>query len=179
MPQKRNPDAAELMRAKAGRLLGSFTTLFVAMKGLALTYAKDMQEDKEPVFDAVDTLRLIVAAAAGMVRDMQPDAKAMHAALGEGYITATDLADWLVRAANIPFRDAHHITGKAVRFAESKSCALDELTLAEMQAIDKRITKDVFTVLQPANAVKSRKSLGGTAPENVRKAVKAARKKFN
>ncbi len=176
MPQKRNPDAAELMRAKSGRLLGSFTTLFTVMKGLALTYAKDMQEDKEPVFDAVDTLRLIIAAASGMVRDMQPNVEAMQRALGAGFITATDLADWLVRAANIPFRDAHHITGKIVRLAEAKSCGLDDLTLAEIQSVDQRITKDIFSVLKPENAVKSRTSLGGTAPDLVRKAVKQARK---
>jgi argininosuccinate lyase len=176
MPQKRNPDAAELMRGKAGRLLGSFNILFVVIKGLALTYAKDMQEDKEPVFDAVDTLRLIIAAAAGMVRDMQPDVKAMKKALGAGFITATDLADWLVRVANIPFRDAHHITGKIVRLAEAKSCGLDDLSLAEMQSVDKRITKDVFSVLKPENAVKSRKSFGGTAPDLVKKAAQKARK---
>ena len=176
MPQKRNPDAAELMRAKSGRLLGSFNTLFVVMKGLSLTYAKDLQEDKEPVFDAVDTLRLVIAAAAGMVRDMQPDVAAMKKALNAGFITATDLADWLVRAAGIPFRDAHHITGKAVRLAEAKSCGLDELSLAEMKSVDARITADVFSVLNPENAVKSRKSLGGTAPDMVRKAIKQARK---
>jgi argininosuccinate lyase len=176
MPQKRNPDAAELMRAKSGRLLGSFTTLYTVLKGLALTYAKDMQEDKAPVFDAVDTLNLIIAAAAGMVRDMEPDVAAMKKALGAGFITATDLADWLVRAANIPFRDAHHITGKVVRLAEAHGCGLDELTLAQMQGVDKRITADVFSVLKPENAVKSRKSLGGTAPEMVNAAVKAARK---
>ena len=176
MPQKRNPDAAELMRAKAGRLLGSFTNLFVVMKGLALTYGKDMQEDKEPVFDAVDTLHLIIAAASGMVRDMEPNVEAMRQALGAGFITATDLADWLVREANIPFRDAHHITGKVVRLAEAKSCGLDDLSLADMKAVDKRITTDVFSVLKPENAVKSRKSLGGTAPEMVKKAVKTARK---
>ena len=176
MPQKRNPDAAELVRGKAGRLLGSFNTLFVVMKGLALTYAKDMQEDKEPVFDAVDTLRLVIAAAAGMVRDMKPDAAAMKAALAKGFITATDLADWLVRAANIPFRDAHHITGKVVRLAEAKNCGLDGLSLKDMQGIDKRITADVFSVLKPENAVKSRKSLGGTAPEMVKKAAAEARR---
>ena len=129
MPQKRNPDAAELTRGKAGRVLGSFVTLATILKGLSLTYAKDMQEDKEPVFDAVDTLRLTLAASAGMVRDMKPDAKAMREALDKGFITATDLADWLVRAANIPFRDAHHITGKIVRLAEAKNCRLDELPL--------------------------------------------------
>lgn len=176
MPQKRNPDAAELMRAKAGRLLGAFNTLFVVMKGLALTYAKDMQEDKEHVFDSVDTLRLVIAAASGMVRDMKPNVEAMKKSLNAGFITATDLADWLVRAAGIPFRDAHHITGKIVRLAESKSCGLEELSLKDMQGVDKRITTDVFSVLKPENAVKSRKSFGGTAPDLVRKSIQRARK---
>lgn len=178
MPQKRNPDAAELMRGKAGRLLGAFNTLFVVMKGLALAYGKDMQEDKQPVFDAVDTLRLIIAAATGMVRDMQPNAEAMREALGAGFITATDLADWLVRTAGVPFRDAHHITGKIVAVAEARLCGFEDLSLAEMQKIDRRITADVFSVLKPENAVKSRKSLGGTAPDMVKKAAKQARKKF-
>jgi argininosuccinate lyase len=176
MPQKRNPDAAELMRGKAGRLLGSFNTLFVVMKGLALTYAKDMQEDKEPVFDAVDTLNLVIAAAAGMVRDMEPKTDVMRQALGAGFITATDLADWLVRAADIPFRDAHHITGRIVQLAEARSCGLDELSLDDMKTVDSRITSDVFSVLKPENAVKSRKSLGGTSPALVRKAAQKARK---
>jgi argininosuccinate lyase len=177
MPQKRNPDAAELVRAKTGRLLGSFNTLFVIMKGLALAYAKDLQEDKEPVFDTVDTLRLIIAAAAGMVRDMEPDTKAMRQALDAGFITATDLADWLVREANIPFRDAHHVTGKIVRLAESKGCGLADLELADMQKIDQRITAEIFSVLKPENAAQSRQSLGGTAPDMVKKAVRQARKK--
>jgi argininosuccinate lyase len=178
MPQKRNPDAAELVRGKTGRLLGAFNTLYVLMKGLALTYAKDMQEDKEPVFDAVDTLHLMIAASAGMVRDMQPQREALTKALNLGFITATDLADWLVRAANVPFRDAHHITGKFVRLAESRDCRLDELSLIDMQAIDSRITREVFSVLDPVQAVKSRKSFGGTAPVNVKQAAKAARKQF-
>ena len=176
MPQKRNPDAAELVRGKTGRLLGAFTTLFVVMKGLALTYAKDMQEDKEHVFDAVDTLHLMIVAMAGMVRDIKPQKTAMDHALLAGYITATDLADWLVRAVNVPFRDAHHITGRIVRLAEQRGCQLSELTLAEMQGVDARITRDVFSVLDPAHAVKSRTSLGGTAPSRVKQAVKAARK---
>ena len=177
MPQKRNPDAAELVRGKTGRLLGAFTTLFVVMKGLALTYAKDMQEDKEHVFDAVDTLHLMIAAMAGMVRDMMPNKEALAHALKVGHITATDLADWLVRAANIPFREAHHLTGKAVRLAEQKGTSLDKLSLAEMQAIDPRITQDVFSVLRPAHAVKSRTSLGGTAPSRVKQAIKVVRKR--
>jgi len=178
MPQKRNPDAAELVRGKAGRLLGAFTNLCVMLKGLPLTYGKDMQEDKQPVFDAVDTLALTIAATAGMVRDMEPDAAAMRRALDAGFITATDLADWLVREANIPFRDAHHITGKIVRLAEAKQCRLDELPLAAMQGIDRRITAAVFSVLTPEAAVKSRKSFGGTAPDRVKKAAQAARKTY-
>ncbi|HEU0118596.1 MAG TPA: argininosuccinate lyase [Alphaproteobacteria bacterium] len=178
MPQKRNPDAAELVRGKSGRLLGAFTTLSVVLKGLALTYAKDMQEDKEHVFDAVDTLHLMIAASAGMARDMKPNVAAMQKALGEGFITATDLADWLVRAANVPFRDAHHITGKAVRLAEQKKCGLEQLDLKDLKSVDTRITKDVFSVLKPENAVKSRTSFGGTAPANVKKAAKDAQKRF-
>ncbi|MDX2028771.1 MAG: argininosuccinate lyase [Alphaproteobacteria bacterium] len=178
MPQKRNPDAAELVRAKTGRLLGAFTTLLTVMKGLSLAYAKDMQEDKEHVFDAADTLRLMVAAMAGMARDMKPNRAALERAMGEGFITATDLADWLVREANVPFRDAHHITGKIVQLAEKKKCGLEKLSLVEMKKIDSRITKDVFSVLRPANAVKSRNSFGGTAPDQVKKAVQAAKGRF-
>jgi argininosuccinate lyase len=178
MPQKRNPDAAELVRAKAGRLLGHFTALSAIMKGLALAYAKDMQEDKVPVFDAVDTLNLMIAASAGMARDMKPDAELLERALLEGHITATDLADWLVREAGMPFRDAHHITGNAVRLAEKKSVQLQDLSLAELKKIDSRITKAVFSVLDPAAAAKSRKSFGGTAPEQVKHAIKAARERF-
>lgn len=170
MPQKRNPDAAELVRAKTGRLLGAFSGLYTVMKGLPLAYAKDMQEDKEQVFLAFDTLRLMIAAMAGMARDLQPDAEAMRRALGKGFITATDLADWLVRAAGVPFRQAHGITGKIVRLAEEKGCGLQDLSLAEMQGVDPRITQDVFSVLSPENAVASRTSFGGTAPERVREA---------
>ncbi len=130
------------------------------------------------MFDTADTLRLAIAATAGMVRDMKPDVKALERALGEGFITATDLADWLVREAGVPFRDAHHITGKIVSLAEQKNCALDALSLAEMKKIDSRITKDIFSVLTPAQAVKSRSSFGGTAPEQVKKAVKAAKERF-
>ncbi|MDE1900379.1 MAG: argininosuccinate lyase [Alphaproteobacteria bacterium] len=178
MPQKRNPDAAELVRAKVGRLLGAFTALTVVMKGLPLTYAKDMQEDKEQVFDAADTLRLSIAAMAGMIRDMQPQKAALDRALQDGFITATDLADWLVRAAGIPFRDAHHITGRIVRLAEEKACRLDQLTLKDMRAIDARITDEIYGVLDPARAVASRTSFGGTAPKNVQKAAREARKRF-
>jgi argininosuccinate lyase len=178
MPQKRNPDAAELVRAKTGRLLGAFSALTVIMKGLPLAYAKDMQEDKEQVFDAADTLRLSIAAMAGMIRDMQPQEDALNHALEVGFITATDLADWLVRAANVPFRDAHHITGRIVRLAETKGCRLDQLTIADMQGIDNRLTESVFEVLNPLQATASRKSFGGTAPANVKKAAKQARKRF-
>jgi argininosuccinate lyase len=178
MPQKRNPDAAELVRAKTGRLLGAFTALTVVMKGLPLAYAKDMQEDKEQVFDAADTLRLSLAAMAGMVRDMMPQQDALNEALQNGFITATDLADWLVREADIPFRDAHHITGKIVKLAEQNKCRLDQLTLADMQTADARITQSVFAVLDPASAVASRTSFGGTAPSCVKEAVKLAREKY-
>ncbi|MER2519584.1 MAG: argininosuccinate lyase [Bdellovibrionales bacterium] len=179
MPQKRNPDAAELVRAKTGRLLGAFNGLYVVMKGLPLAYAKDMQEDKEQVFLAFDTLRLMIAAMAGMVRDMEPDVEAMGRALGKGFITATDLADWLVRAAGVPFRQAHGITGKIVRLAEAKGCGLEDLSLAEMQGVEPRISQDVFSVLSPENAVASRTSFGGTAPKCVREAVKSAQNSFD
>ncbi len=178
MPQKRNPDAAELVRAKAGRLIGNLSTLLVVMKGLALTYGKDMQEDKEPVFDAADTLSLLVAAATGMVRDMKADQGAMRAALGGGFLTATDLADWLVRACGLPFRTAHHVTGRIVRRAEEKGCRLDELDLAEMRAIEPRITKDVFAALSVERAVASRDSLGGPAPARVRRAIAEAKRRY-
>lgn len=178
MPQKRNPDAAELVRAKTGRLAGSFVCLATIIKALPLTYAKDMQEDKEQVFDAVDTLCLTLPAMAGMVRDMTINKEAMRESLNRGYITATDLADWLVRSAGIPFRQAHHITGRAVRAAEEKGCRLDELSLADLKQIDPRITKEVFDVLTPEAAIASRNSLGGTAPTQVKAAIKLARKRF-
>ncbi len=178
MPQKRNPDAAELVRGKTGRLLGSFSTLLVVMKGLALTYAKDMQEDKEPVFDALDTLHLVIAAMAGMVRDMKANKAALDSALQEGFITATDLADWLVRELGLPFRQAHHVTGNIVRMAEEKGCLLDQLKLDEIQKAEPRITPAIFTILSPETAAKSRKSYGGTSPAMVKKAVKDARKRF-
>ncbi|MCC7260460.1 MAG: argininosuccinate lyase [Alphaproteobacteria bacterium] len=178
MPQKRNPDAAELIRGKSGRVTGALVSLLTTMKGLPLTYSKDMQEDKEPVFDAAETLLLCVTAMTGMVEDMKANADAMRAAAETGYSTATDLADWLVRVCGIPFRDAHHITGQAVKKAEKKTCRLDELTLAELQAVDARITKDVFDVLSVEHSVKSRTSLGGTAPKRVREAIKAAKERW-
>ncbi|MEL0144341.1 MAG: argininosuccinate lyase, partial [Alphaproteobacteria bacterium] len=178
MPQKRNPDAAELSRAKAGRIYGDLMGLLTVMKGLPLAYSKDMQEDKEPVFDAADSLSLALAATIGMVTDMQPVPERMRAAAGRGYSTATDLADWLVRAAGVPFRDAHGITGAVVKRAEELGLDLADVPLAEMQAIDTRITDSVFDVLSVEASVASRTSFGGTAPDNVRAAVTAARARF-
>ncbi len=172
MPQKRNPDAAELVRAKPGRILGALTSLLVIMKGLPLTYSKDMQEDKEPAFDAIDNLSLAIAATAGMVRDLVPNADVMRAAAASGFSTATDLADWLVRTLKMPFRDAHHVTGTLVALAEKLGCDLPELKLVDMQKIEKRITKEVYQVLTVEASVASRKSFGGTAPSNVTREAK-------
>jgi argininosuccinate lyase len=169
MPQKRNPDAAELARGKSGRIFGALIALLTVMKGLPLAYAKDMQEDKEGVFDALQTLSLVMAAMTGMVGDMTPDVKRMKAAAGAGYATATDLADWLVRELEIPFREAHHITGRIVAAAASRGCALEKLPLADMQAVEPRIHDGVFTVLSVDRSVKSRMSFGGAAPVNVRR----------
>ena len=177
MPQKRNPDAAELVRGKTGRIFGGLMALLTVMKALPLTYSKDMQEDKEIVFAAFDTLELCLAATAGMVGDMKPDAKNMRAAL-DGLITATDLADWLTQVLNIPFRESHHITGKIVKLAEGKGVGLADLSLAEMQAAEPRITKEIFSVLTPEASAASRTSFGGTAPDNVRKQAEAARARF-
>ncbi|RFZ83649.1 argininosuccinate lyase [Shinella sp. WSJ-2] len=171
MPQKKNPDAAELVRAKTGRINGSLIALLTVMKGLPLAYSKDMQEDKEQVFDAAESLELAIAAMTGMVRDMTIRTDRMKAAAGSGYSTATDLADWLVREAGLPFRDAHHVTGRAVALAESKGCDLAELTLDELQAIHAAITADIFNVLTVEASVASRKSYGGTAPSEVRKQI--------
>ncbi|WP_119270674.1 argininosuccinate lyase [Taklimakanibacter deserti] len=167
MPQKRNPDAAELIRAKPGRILGAFTALLVVMKGLPLTYAKDMQEDKEPAFDAIDNFSLAIAAMTGMVKDLEPNAKAMRAAAAQGFATATDLADWLVRTLGLPFREAHHVTGALVALAEKKNCDLASLSLTDMHSVNDKITTDVYKVLSVENSVASRVSLGGTAPKNV------------
>jgi argininosuccinate lyase len=177
MPQKRNPDAAELMRAKSGRIVGAFTTLLIVMKGLPLSYGKDMQEDKEPTFAAADALALCLAAASGMVRDLKPNPEAMRRAAAVGYSTATDLADWLVRTLGLPFRDAHHVTGAIVRKAEALGVQLAELPLAEMQEVEPRITEGIKSVLTVEQSVASRTSFGGTAPDNVRKAVAAARER--
>ncbi|HEY8572050.1 argininosuccinate lyase [Phenylobacterium sp.] len=171
MPQKKNPDAAELVRAKVGRMLGAFTQLAVVMKGLPLTYSKDMQEDKVPTFEAFDALELSLAAMAGMVADLTPDTARMAAAAGAGYSTATDLADWLVRELNLPFRDAHHVTGAAVKRAEQLGCDLPGLPLDELQALEPRITDGVYDVLTPAASVASRRSYGGTAPDQVRSQI--------
>jgi argininosuccinate lyase len=172
MPQKRNPDAAELVRAKPGRILGALTALLVVMKGLPLAYSKDLQEDKEPAFDAFDSLSLAIAATAGMVRDMVPDEKAMREAAAQGFSTATDLADWLVRTLNMPFREAHHLTGRLVALAESKGCGLLQLALADMQRVEKRITRDLYKVLTVEASAASRVSFGGTAPANVKREAK-------
>jgi argininosuccinate lyase len=172
MPQKKNPDAAELIRAKPGRILGAFTSLLMVMKGLPLTYSKDMQEDKEPAFDAIDNLSLAIAAMTGMAADMEPATDRMASAAGSGYSTATDLADWLVRVLAMPFRDAHHVTGTLVAMAEDRAIALDELSLEDMQTIEPRITRHVFSVLTPQASARSRTSLGGTAPANVKREAK-------
>ena len=175
MPQKRNPDAAELVRAKSGRIIGALTGLFVVMKGLPLAYSKDMQEDKEGVFNALDSLSLCLAAMTGMMEKLTPVPERMLAAAGKGFSTATDLADWLVRKADLPFRDAHHITGALVTLAEKNGCDLADLTLTDMQNVDARITDDVFSVLSLENSVASRTSFGGTAPKNVRAAAQSWR----
>jgi argininosuccinate lyase len=173
MPQKRNPDAAELVRAKTGRVTGALVALLTVMKGLPLAYAKDMQEDKEPVFDTAEAWALSLAATAGMVRDMAPDVERMRSFAGSGFATATDLADWLVRVLRLPFRSAHHITGRLVAMAEARGVDLAELSLAEMQSVEAGITEDVFSVLTVEASVASRVSYGGTAPANV--AAQAAR----
>jgi argininosuccinate lyase len=178
MPQKRNPDAAELVRGKSGRVFGHLMGLLTVMKGLPLAYSKDMQEDKEGVFDALQTLSLCLAATAGMVRDLEPDAKRMRAAAGSGYATATDLADWLVRTLKMPFREAHHVTGRIVGIASDRGAPLEKLTLADLQGVEPRITQEVFEVLGVTRSVKSRTSYGGTAPVNVRRQANAWLKKL-
>ncbi|MFD2251209.1 argininosuccinate lyase [Pseudochelatococcus lubricantis] len=167
MPQKKNPDAAELVRGKTGRVFGSLVALLTVMKGLPLTYSKDMQEDKEQLFDAADTLELVLAATTGMVEDLQPVPARMAAAAGAGFSTATDLADWLVRSLDMPFREAHHVTGRLVAEAERRGVGLEELPLDAFQAVEAGITADVREVLGVQNSVRSRRSFGGTAPEQV------------
>jgi len=171
MPQKKNPDAAELIRAKIGRILGSTVALFTVMKGLPLAYSKDMQEDKEQVFDAADTLVLALAAMEGMVRDMTANRANLEKAASSGFSTATDLADWLVREAGLPFRDAHHATGALVAMAERKGCDLPDLSLEEMKSVNPAINQSIYSVLGVHNSVGSRQSYGGTAPDQVRAQV--------
>ena len=171
MPQKRNPDAAELTRAKVGRIMGAMTTLMVVMKGLPLAYSKDMQEDKEPVFDAFEALDVALAAMAGMVADISPNKEVLAQAAGAAFSTATDLADWCVRKLDMPFRDAHHVTGTIVAMAEKQGKTLSALTLADMQSVEPRITDDVYNVLSPLASASSRVSYGGTAPSEVAKQV--------
>ena len=178
MPQKRNPDAAELVRAKTGRLLGALAALLAVMKGLPLAYSKDMQEDKAPVFDAADTLELALAVSCGMVLDLEADAAAMRRVAAAGFSTATDLADWLVRALNVPFREAHRLTGALVSRAEVLGVDLATLPLAEMQQLEPRITAAVFEVLTVEKSVASRTSFGGTAPANVAASAAKARRRF-
>ncbi len=178
MPQKRNPDAAELVRAKTGRLNGSLVALLTVMKGLPLAYQKDMQEDKVPVFEAADALELCLAATAGMVRDLRPDRERLREAAARGFSTATDLADWLVRALGLPFRRAHHVTGEIVKRAEARGSTLAELPLSELQAVEPAITQAVYEALEVERSVASRTSFGGTAPSRVREAAAAARKRF-
>jgi len=178
MPQKRNPDAAELVRGKTGRVVGALATLLTCLKGLPLAYSKDMQEDKEPVFDAAETLSICVAAAAGMIRDMTVNVDAMRHAAHAGFTTATDLADWLVSRLALPFREAHHIAGRLVRLAEEKNCDLGDLTLAEIRAVEPGLTADALAVLTIEHSVESRTSAGGTAPARVREAIAEAKERF-
>ena len=178
MPQKRNPDAAELVRAKPGRLLGAFTALATVLKGLPLTYGKDMQEDKEPTFEAADSLMLAIAATAGMVRDMEPDPERLREAAEAGHPTATDLADWLVRRLGVPFREAHRAVGALVAEADRRGVSLPQLPLDAMQAVEAGIDKSVYDVLSVERSIAARTSYGGTAPENVRRAAAAARERF-
>jgi argininosuccinate lyase len=178
MPQKRNPDAAELVRGKTGRVIGALVALLTVIKGLPLAYSKDMQEDKEGTFDALDTLGVTIAAMTGMIADMEPNADAMKTAAGSGYSTATDLADWLVRELKLPFREAHHVSGRIVARAAKKGVALEDLPLADFEAEHKKITKAVFGVLGADKSVKSRTSFGGTAPANVRREAKKWLKKL-
>lgn len=178
MPQKKNPDAAELVRAKTGRITGSLVGLLMVMKGLPLAYSKDMQEDKEAVFDAAESIELALAAMSGMVSDLTVIEASMKKAAGSGYSTATDLADWLVRELGLPFREAHHVTGRAVALAESKKVDLSKLTLKDMQSIHPQITEAVFGFLTVDKSVKSRQSFGGTAPQEVRRQIKYWRKRL-
>lgn len=178
MPQKRNPDAAELARAKTGRINGSLISLLTVMKGLPLAYSKDMQEDKEPVFETVDSIRLIIQALSGMINDISVNKENMLAAANKGYSTATDIADWLVMNLGLPFRECHHITGRIVKLAEEKKCRLDELSLSDMQTVKQEITENIFDILSVEKSVMSRKSFGGTSPDNVRESIIISREKY-
>jgi argininosuccinate lyase len=178
MPQKRNADAAELVRGKAGRVVGSLVSLLTMLKGLPMTYGKDMQEDKEPVFDAAETLMLTIPATTAMIAGLTVDKDKMRAMTSKGFLTATDLADWLVRAKGLPFREAHHVTGSLVKAAEDAGCDLADLSLETMQAVDPRIDASVYDVLTVEASVSSRTSFGGTAPDRVAQAVKQARARF-
>ena len=178
MPQKRNPDAAELVRAKPGRIIGALNGLLIVLKGLPLAYGKDMQEDKEGVFDAADSLAIAIAATTGMLADMEPNKDAMLAALTTGFPTATDLADYMVRELGMPFREAHHASGSIVALAAERGCDLDALSLAEMQAIEPRIRDDIMGILTVQSAAAARQSFGGTAPDEVRARITDARTRF-
>ena len=178
MPQKRNPDAAELVRGKSGRIIGDLNALLIVMKGLPLSFCKDMQEDKEPIFDASDTLLLCLAATEGQLRDIKFNKEKMASDAGSGFSTATDLADWLVRVLEMPFRNAHHVTGALVKMAEDKNIGLEGLSLSEMKSVEPGITDEIYDVLGVENSVKSRVSFGGTAPDNVRAAIIEARRRY-
>ncbi|MFT5702990.1 MAG: argininosuccinate lyase [Rickettsiales bacterium] len=179
MPQKKNPDAAELVRGKTGRIFGSLINLLTLVKGLPLAYSKDLQEDKEPIFDAHKNIRICILAINGMLKDLKVNKEKMKKMAGEGFSTATDLADWLVKNLGIPFRRCHHITGQIVKLAEQKKCDLADLSLEEMKEIEVGITKEVFSVLTVENSVRSRTSFGGTSPQSVKKAILAARIQIN
>jgi argininosuccinate lyase len=176
MPQKKNPDAAELVRGKSGRIFGALIALLTTIKGLTLTYSKDMQEDKEPVFDASANSKLCLRAMAGMIADMKVNQDKMLKMAGSGYSTATDLADWLVKNLKMPFRDAHHVTGTIVKMAENKGVDLHELKISEMQKIEKKITTKIFDVLSVENSVASRTSIGGTSQLRVKEEIAKAKK---
>jgi len=175
MPQKKNPDAAELVRGKSGRIFGAMISLLTTMKGLTLTYSKDMQEDKEPVFDATQNSKLCLRAMSGMIADMKVNKQKMYEMAAADFSCATDIADWLVKNLKMPFRDAHHVTGSIVKLAENKGCELHELKLSEMQKIEKRITNKIFDVLSVENSTSSRTSIGGTSPTRVKEQIKAAK----
>ena len=178
MPQKRNPDAAELARGKTGRILGALQALLVVIKGVPLAYAKDLQEDKEPVFDAADSLMLVIASLTGMLGDMRINKEAMAEALLVGFPTAADLADWLVKELGLPFQDAHHVTGALVRSAEANGCELAELPISEMQKVEKRINESIYSVLTIEASAASRNSFGGTAPHLVLQALAEAKDRY-